>query len=258
MLIWGVAYFFWLRHFSKWAAIGSFFFLLIFATLVGLGKTGNAVEALKTDTAGLTELEIGKDGKLVIPEGMQGRGPISALVGGLAAKNLAITTEFEAELAATGVVDMFFANKLTAQPRILTNCGSIAAIKPRIEKHRADQKAIINAALVDAEKLDIPSDFKIGFVSGMRSALNNNFGEVDQQWDLHSRSMDAAQSACIVLARRNWRAKGDLFEFTQQRDLDVFNRHNDELNRIAAQIDELLKQQDARLKKGQDMIKRGL
>lgn len=250
-----ILYVSWLRGAASWKPIAATTALFVLIMIINLGKAESGIAALKTDASTLSELSLDAQGNLIVPPGAEKRGPLSRITLGMASDVDALTKAFHLKLEHAGMFALFDADRLQLNPAVLRNCGSITAVKADISGYKARHLAIIDRARGELSAIDMPPSIKKNILAGMDSSLSRTRSEIEKMWGLNAQQIDEAGAVCIILARRNWQAHGDVFAFTAQRDLDAFNRHNDRLNALGAQLDEIARGSRQRMMQSQQDMK---
>lgn len=258
ILIWGLLFAFWLRHAPKWIWIGSLIAIFIFIGLVNIGKFGQQIDALEKDAKTVANVQFDKDGMPIIPKDMDKAGPMSKIMVGLAEKHLAIARRYEADLGALRLETLGDAGKLSAQPAVLSHCPDIGRLKDKIEAYRSAQLSNVKAVSDEIDASDLPDILRSSMRKGYEDTLPSNMDNINLQWDTQRNTLKPLQRMCEILARRKWRAKGSIFEFTSGADMQAYNAATVEVNRQQQLLQKQQAEHMLRVKAKQDEMNKML
>jgi hypothetical protein len=257
-LCWAPLFVFWLRDQSKWIIGASFAALMMFFVIIGFAKIGNSQKAVNDDAAAVSNMQFDKNGNPFLAPGMENKGPMSAMIMKQARRHSDIRAAFEKDIKKAGIEDMMLANRVSRNTSLVQNCGRILALKPAIEDYRKRSLDVINDTPKQIEALDIPYALKRDMKKGALDKVAFNTDLTEKQWDLQSKSLDPIHRTCLILSKRNWRAQGELFAFTNLADMKGFDAAMNELDRYNAALQTLNQTRIDDLKASQQKIKQGI
>jgi hypothetical protein len=258
LLCWAPLFVFWLRDQSKWIIGASFAAITMLFVLLGFAQIGNSRKALEEDAAAISNMQFDKDGNPILAPGLENKGPMTKLIVEQTQRQTEIRTAFEIDIKKSGIEDMMFADRVTRTPSLVQNCGRILELKPAIEGYKKRSLDVIQQTPDRIDELDLSYAMKREMKKGAMDKIAFNTDLIQKQWDLQTKSIDPVHRTCLILSKRNWKAQGALFAFTNQADMNGFNAAMEELDVYNAELEKLSKIHVDDLKASQDKIKQGI
>ncbi len=255
LFCWAPLFVFWLRDQSKWIIAASFVALILLFVIMGFAKIGSNLKALQEDASILTDMQLDKDGKLIIAPGTKDKGPMSKLLVEQIRRQEDIRMAFENDIKEAGIEDMMFADRVARKPSLMQNCARILALKPAIEDYRRRSVQIIKSVPDQIDRLDISYSQKREMKYGAMSKMAVNVDLMQKQWDLQVKSLEPIHRTCLILSKRNWKPQGRLFAFSNTADMKAFDAAMGELDRYNAELEQLNKTRVDNLKAIQERLK---
>jgi len=256
LLVWGIAFAITIRRASLGWKIGSFAILWVLCLLATLGSIGRRVDqATRKDMAGITEIRIDKNNKLVLPESAN-RGPISQI---MLTFFRSINEEAEARdraLLALGIDRIADARAIASDPKLLRNCGRFAAARPLVEGTRTRFQRHVAKLTNDINAGDFDANVKGGILEGLNTKGLER--KLDLGTGLSLEQLDEAVSLCTVLAKRHWQLNGGSFVFSSNADMESYNKHVVRWNALLSQAQTIQAEGRASMIEGQRKISEGI
>lgn len=245
-VIWAIAHFVTMRYSPAGWTVASFVVLLLVTAGIGFQATERLKGRVKIDMQTLVDLKVDAEGLVVVPKDAEQRGPFSKLM----VEFIRVINEdqrmLDAESKAIGFDTMADASAVERNPVLLRNCGRIGPLKIKTHEALERRRAAMATMIKGIDDMDYPEEFKEGARQGAVGGRND--GMLQRVDEIQGRLFDAAAGACTVLARRRWKAQGDMFMFTHQGDLDAFARYSEQQNRAFSELTMIDQANQARLR----------
>jgi uncharacterized membrane protein len=229
-----IVYFFFVQGKHIGIIIGSMIAAFFLSGLTMVMKTGSKVVAVQDEAKMLSQIEYDKNGNLILPPDMDQTSPVSQAVTKYATDMSAIQTSVKLDMEASGMVDLFNAQKLSSDGAILRDCPRVSALAVKMDTHRKDTIAVTDKFRRDINRMDVDPEVRKGLLQGM-NGTNDSMAQLDKMWSLQGDMVKESYQLCLTLAKKTWTNKGGTFTFNSRRDMNSFQD-------IVARIDGINKQ----------------
>ncbi len=248
-----ILYFFFLQGKNTAITIISMVAALLVCGLVMAMKSGSKILAVQDEAKILSQIEFDKSGNLILPPDMDQTNPISKTVTKYATDMAAIQNSVKLDMEASGMTQLFDAQGLSRDDAILRDCARVIALAPKMEKHKEDTIGASDKLRRDVNRLDIEPEMRKGLLEGL-NGTGDAMARLDKMWTLQGDMVKEAHGLCLTLARRNWKAKGGVFNFTSRSDMNSFQDRMARLDGINKQITAMQKAGAAELRVQDDQL----
>lgn len=238
-MVYAIAWFVTLRHAGTGWRIGvGAGFVALAAMTVTLAVVAAKV-AERAEVAALDRITLDAQGEPKWPSGVR-RGPIlRSGMDYLRAMNAEQRMLDKLLIVELGLDRLANADAVTADPRLLTDCGRFAMGKVALD---ASDRRI--AAAVATYRDTLTGAISDGALRRMAieqtdKGATEGLAKVKQVSALQHSQLDKAGPLCTLLAKHNWRNRGNMFEFSSQAELNAFDRQVTAWNETVRQANEL-------------------
>jgi hypothetical protein len=229
-----IIYFFFVQGKHIGIIIGSMVAALFLSGLTMTMKAGSKIVAIQDEAKLLAQIEFDKNGNLILPPDINQTSPVSQAMIKYATDMNAVQTGIKLDMEASGMTDLFNAQKLSSDGAILRDCPRVSTLNVKMDKHRKDMVAVTDKFRRDINRMDVDPEVRKGLLQGM-NGTNDAMAQMDKMWELQGEMVSESYQLCLTLARKNWTNKGGTFNFTSRTDMNKFQD-------IVARIDGINKQ----------------
>jgi hypothetical protein len=239
MLVFAALYYFFLRGQPRAIKLIAVAAVLGIVSATVITKADGPKRLVKEDLSVFDDLTFDRDG-LVTMNGSGNNGQVAQMLKQTIADRDAILAAYNAEVDASGINLMSDASALKANPKILKDCKRISELGNKTTEYDAQSRALMVQIEQRIKSLDYDELTKNSMLKGFRDSRDKSEVTSRRSWDLQRSALAVNYDTCMLLARRNWRAAGAVFEFTNDADLSAYNKHMLDLNTMADEITSLL------------------
>jgi hypothetical protein len=249
LLVWLVGLVVTLRRAPLLWSVGSLVVLLAAGVGAGLVTHGQYQTRARADASSFAEIELAPDGRPLLPGGIAGRGPISALYAQAVQADMTEQRQLGEALGKFGLASLNSPYLLEQNPHAIADCGALDAIdgviaqqaSRRAERSAALDRAIARASLPDAAKRGIAAIA----VEPAGDPLRAN----------QQAMLAAARELCTLLAKRSWFNAMGYFGFRNPADKAAHAALQRRLQAAAAEGDALARARRDRIGQGRDQVR---
>jgi hypothetical protein len=252
LVLWLVGFLATTRHASLLWKFGSLVLLIGAGAGAALVAHGQFQTRSRADASSFAEIDIASDGSIVLPQGIAGRGPVSALYADAVQADAAEKRAFGDALATFGAPSLNSPYLLAQNPKPIQDCAALDNVRAlavaqsakRLDRRGALARAIGSASLPIAAKRginQIVGDAKADPVLANQQAL-----------------LDATGELCTLLARKTWFNADAYFGFRSGADMAAFKAIGVKRAALAKDADAIDAAAKARVLAGRDVVRDAL
>ncbi|WP_109808341.1 hypothetical protein [Sphingosinithalassobacter portus] len=232
---------------------GSLIVLLAAGALAGFGVSRLLNAGSTRDASTFAEMELGPDGKPVLPRGADTRGPISKRYVTAFNEATADRRDYENAVGAMQLGTLSSPYLLQQAPQVLEHCGEIGTLKEKVAGN-ADRQAKRTAELAQTVRAsNLPDKVKDGII--LMIAPTSEPGEPDPAITSQNAVLDGTQALCELLAKKSWRNDDARFGFTNAADWARFREIDAQRKAAASDIAALDRKATTRFTEGREMVR---
>jgi hypothetical protein len=252
LVLWLIGFIVTTRHASLLWKLGSLVLLIGAGAGAALVAHGQFQTRSRADASSFAEIDIASDGSIVLPQGIAGRGPVSALYADAVQADAAEKRAFSDALAKFGAPSLNSPYLLEQNPKPIQDCAALDDVRAlavaqsakRLDRRGALARAIGSASLPIAAKQginQIVGDAKADPVLANQQAL-----------------LDATGELCKLLARKTWFNADAYFGFRNGGDQAAFKAIGQKRQALSADADAIDRAAKARVLAGRDAVRDAL
>jgi hypothetical protein len=239
MLFFAALYYFFLRGQPRAIKLIAVAAVLGIVSATVITKADGPKRLVKEDMSVFEDLKFDSNGQITM-QGNGNDGQVARMLKQTITDRDAILAAYQADVDALGLDDMNDASKLKANPQILKDCKRISDLSEKTDEYKAQTQELVEQVEERLKSMDYDELTKDSMLKGFRDSRADSEATSQRNWQLQRRVLDVNFNSCNVLARRNWRAAGAVFEFTNDADLTAFNQHMKDLDLAGKQIAALI------------------
>lgn len=252
LVLWLIGFVVTTRHANLLWKLGSLVLLIGAGAGAALVAHGQFQTRSRADASSFAEIDIASDGSIVLPQGIAGRGPVSALYADAVQADAAEKRAFSDALAKFGAPSLNSPYLLEQNPKPIQDCAALDEVRAlavaqsakRLDRRGALARAIGSASLPIAAKRginQIVGDAKADPVLANQQAL-----------------LDATGTLCKLLARKTWFNADAYFGFRNGGDQAAFKAIGQQRQALSADADAIDRAAKARILAGRDAVRDAL
>lgn len=236
-VLWGLAWLVTIRHSSTGWKLASFALMWVAAVGTLDRCIARSHAAMKNDVMAFESIKLDPNGSPMLPEKAEHAGPISRMLVDFFKASADDTRKTEGQIGALEFDALNNPYLTETTSGVLENCERAEKGKPLVRdfakrqtKRAADLKAQAEAMwLPEAEKAEL---LKTVTRHGGATRLT-------ELAEIQAKMFDEWRIRCTILARRNWKAGGYMFLFTNQADLAEMRPAAERHDRLRAEYNEV-------------------
>ncbi|MDG2533409.1 hypothetical protein P6144_07120 [Sphingomonas sp. HITSZ_GF] len=252
LVLWLIGFVATTRHASLVWKLGSLVLLIGAGAGAALIAHGQFQTRSRADASSFAEIELTADGSVILPQGIAGRGPVSALYAEAVQAEAAEKRAFADALTRFGAASLNSPYLLQQNPRPIQDCAAIDDVRAlavsqsakRLERRAALARAVGSASLPVAAKqgiTQIVGDAKADPVLTNQQAL-----------------LDATAQLCTLLARKTWVNANAYFGFPNGADMAAFKAINARRQALSGDADAIDAAAKTRILAGREQVRDAL
>lgn len=252
LILWLIGFLVTTRHASLLWKLGSLILLIGAGAAAALVAHGQFQTRSRADASSFAEIELMPDGAVVLPQGIAGRGPVSALYADAVQAEAGDKRAFTDALAKFGATALNSPYLLQQNPKPIQDCNALDNVRAlavaqsakRLERRAALARAIGSASLPISAKqgiIQIVGDAKNDPILGNQQAL-----------------LDATGELCTLLARKTWFNANAYFGFSSGADMAAFKAIGVRRVALAKDADAIDAAAKARILDGREKVRDAL
>lgn len=250
---WAIAFAVTIRKAPLVGKLGSLAALLAIGIASGIASFSIAQGAFRVDASTVAEMEIAPNGWPSFAAGASGSGPLSRELIAAVHDSFIARQAYLAETGKFGLAMITSAYSIEQAPKLISNCGEMAAFKPRLAAYFADRKATLAPYLGAVDSLAEPEETRRGLRMAVPSAA-----ELDAEQAAQAAILDSGGALCSFLARRTWRNRFGMFAFSSPGELAQFNARRDAFAAAARAVSDAEHERRATAEKGREIVRTAL
>lgn len=252
LVLWLIGFIVTTRHASLLWKLGSLVLLIGAGAGAALVAHGQFQTRSRADASSFAEIELAPDGSVVLPTGIAGRGPVSALYADAIQAEAGDKRAYSDALGKFGAPALNSPYLLEQNPKPIQDCAAIDNVRAlavsqsakRLERRAALARAIGSASLPLAAKQGITrivGDAKTDPVLANQQA-----------------QLDATAALCRLLARKTWVNANAYFGFPNGADGAAFKAINEKRRALSAEADAIDSAAKTRILTGREAVRDAL
>lgn len=147
--------------------------------------------------------------------------------------------DYEREMKATGIQEMFSKASLTRPDALTSVEASITSAEAVVEKYAGLNAGLYQEGAQQVATLAISPAVRQQLLDGMAQASEQQKPLVDEAWSLQRHILKEYRWALAVLKAGRWKFQGDTLVFARPADLVAFNQHLDAVDALVKRQDEV-------------------
>ena len=252
LVLWLIGFVITTRHANLLWKLGSLVLLIGAGAGAALVAHGQFQTRSRADASSFAEIDIAADGSIVLPQGIAGRGPVSALYAETVQADAADKRAFGAALTSFGAAALNSPYLLEQNPKPIQDCAALDNVRALAVAQSAKRLARRTALAQAVGSASLPIAAKQGISQIVGDAKNDPVLANQQAM------LDATAELCTLLARKTWFNADAYFGFRSGGDMAAFKAISLKRKAIAADTDAIDRAAKARVTAGRDAVRDAL
>jgi hypothetical protein len=252
LVLWLIGFVVTTRHANLLWKLGSLVLLIGAGAGAAMVAHGQFQTRSRADASSFAEIDLAPDGSVMLPQGISGRGPVSALYADAVQAETADKRAFSDALAKFGAASLNSPYLLAQNPKPIQDCAAlddVRALAVAQSAKRLDRRATLGRA-VGSASLPVAAKQGIGQIVG--DAKNDPILANQQAL------LDETAQLCTLLARKTWFNADAYFGFHSGSDMATFKAIGVKRVALSAEADAIDRAARARILAGREQVRDSL
>lgn len=252
LVLWLIGFLITTRHANLVWKFGSLVLLIGAGAGAAMVAHGQFQTRSRADASSFAEIDLAPDGSVMLPQGISGRGPVSALYAEAVQAETADKRAFSDALARFGAPSLNSPYLLAQNPKPIQDCAAldnVRALAVAQSAKRLDRRATL-ARAVGSASLPVAAKQGIGQIVGDAKS--------DPILANQQALLDETAQLCTLLARKTWFNADAYFGFHSGGDMAAFKAIGVKRVALSAEADAIDRAARARILAGREQVRDAL